>query len=202
MIYDFRPVISNTLPGAQAPRIEATFTDIDPGKVLLTVTAMNLAGGESLGDLYFNFDPVDNMKQLHFTRLSSPAGSIFSKISTGEDSFQLGGYGNYDIRLSFGKAGGRILSNGVCVTYQIVGPELDVSDFAFVNSSVTRVGSYYALARVRENCGGSQWLACSSPRSPQPVPEPISLAFLVYAAGTGYWLYLWGKRMKRTRSLS
>lgn len=53
VIYDFHPIITNTVTDVQVPQIEVTFTDIDPGKVILAVSASDLAGGEFLSDLYF-----------------------------------------------------------------------------------------------------------------------------------------------------
>lgn len=74
------------------------------------------------------------MNQLHFSRLGRQPRADFSKIFTGENSFPADGYGYYDIHLKFVKASqGKYFDNG-CVTYQIAGPGLDASDFAFLDA--------------------------------------------------------------------
>ncbi len=201
VIYQFHPLIIGAFPGAQTPQIEATFRDVNPGKVLLTVTSSGLAGGEFLGDLYFNFDPADNVNRLYFTRLNNPFAPSHSRISTGQNSFPAGGYGCYDIHLNFGTAGRPNPSGNASVTYQITGPGLDASDFAFVDACGSSPGLYYALARVQQNiCGSSEWLGCSSLQSVQPVPEPASFTLFVFAAGMSGCIYLRTKRPKPTRS--
>jgi hypothetical protein len=202
VIYDFHPIITNAVPGVQAPQVEATFTDINPGKVLLTITTSDLTSGEFLSDLYFNFDPADNVKRLYFSRLGSPSLPAVSKIFTGQNSVLADGDGYYDIHLKFIKASkGRYFDNG-CVTYQIVEPGLDASDFAFLDTLGSGTGSYYVLARVRKICGDSEWLVCSSIQPPRPAPEPASIVLFACAIGTLRCLYLRGKCMKQTRSPS
>jgi hypothetical protein len=196
VIYQFEPVFTGPPPGGQAPQIVATFQDISPGKVLLTISAANLIRGGFLSDLYFNFDPADNVNQMHFTRLYSPGGPIFSKISTGDNAFRVGDYGYYDIHLAFSKTSLGRSSGGNYVAFQIAEPGLNALDFAFA-ASFGNMGSYYALARIQELCGNSQWLGCSSV-PPQPVPEPAATSFLALAVGAG-WACLRGKQTKLLR---
>jgi hypothetical protein len=59
VIYQFEPI--STSSSDSPPQIEATFQDVQPGTVLLTITSLGLANGEFLSDLYFNFDPTDNV---------------------------------------------------------------------------------------------------------------------------------------------
>ncbi len=191
VLYQFSP-LPNLAPGGQAPRIEAAFEDVSPGKVLLTVTASDLTPGEFLTDLYFNFDPADNIHQLHFIRPDQPLSRFFSGFSRSENSFDTDSSGCFDIHLKLGKPGREgyagYPADGT-TTYCIVGPGLNASDFAFQNSFGSCAGSYYALARVGNSCD-SEWLGCSSQGTPQPVPEPTSAALLVLAAGIGSLLYV------------
>jgi len=185
VIYQFEPISTNQFPGSPNPQVQAIFEDEKPGTVQLTITS-DLAGGEFLDDLYFNFDPMDNVNRLHFAPLGAHSQPL-PKISNGENSFKADG-GYYDIRFAFGTTGKNRFSGDDSVTYLITEPGLDASDFVFVDSTGSRGGAngmYYALARIQENCGNSQWLAAST-TTPQPVPEPASLTLLASAGGLGW----------------
>ena len=199
VLYQFEPISTGPFPGGQTPQVTAAFQDISPGKVLLTISTANLINGEFLSDLYFNFDPADNVNQLHFTRCYGPAAPVLAKVSIGENSFKVGGYGNYDIHLAFSKASVGKFSGGDIVTYQITEPRLDALDFAFMASVGCGPGPYYALACVQQLCGNTQWLG-SSTVQPQPVPEPASTSFLALAAGAGC-VCLRRRRTNRTHSV-
>ena len=197
VIYQFESVFAGPSPGGQAPRIVATFQDTSPGKVLLTISAANLLGAGFLSDLYFNFDPADNVNQLHFTCCDSPVGTFSSKISVGDNAFKMGGHGDYDIHLAFGRTSVGKPSSLNYATFQIAGPGLDALDFAFA-AAFGNPGPYYALARIQGPCGSSRWLGGSSVQ-PQPVPEPAFISFLAIAAGVKR-IRLLGRRIRRIRS--
>jgi hypothetical protein len=200
VIYQFEPVSTGPFPGGQTREIKATFEDKNPGTVLLTITSSDLGRGEFLSDLYFNFDPADNIKRLHFAGLPCPHGWAFSKISTGVNSFKADG-GYYDVHFDFSKNGKETFSGNDSETYLIMGAGLDASDFAFVDSPGSCAGasgSYYAMAHIQGFCGKGEWLGC---HSLQPVPEPASLAFHAFAAGLGWCILARVNRTRRTRSL-
>ena len=134
VIYQFEPISTGPVPGGPAPQIDATFQATSPGKVVLTISTADLINGEFLSDLYFNFDPADNVNRLNFTREYSPGGPLLAKVSTGDNSFQVGSYGDYDIHLAFSRTSLGTSSGGNHVTFQIAEPGLNALDFAFAAS--------------------------------------------------------------------
>jgi len=195
VIYQFEPVSPGLPVGGQIPWVEATFQDTDPGKVLLTISTANLGGGEFLGDLYFNFDPAENVNRLLFARRYNLPGPLFSVVSTGDNSFKLAGYGDYDIQVAFSGIIRGKSSGARCVSYLISEPGLDALDFVFAAPFGT-AGSYDALARIQGVCGNSFWLGCSA-ASLQPVPEPAALGLLSLTAGLA--CALWHGKKQRDR---
>lgn len=187
VIFQFEPIATSLPPGNSSPQIEATFQDTRPDTVLLTITSSDLTCGEFLSDLYFNFDPADNVNQLHFAVRDNPDGVALPKISTGANAFKADG-GYYDIYFDFSKTGKGKFTGDDSVTYQIVGPGLDVSDFAFTDSTGRCRGTsgvYYALVFIQGACGNGEWLG-SCKKTLQPIPEPASLGLLAPAAGLGW----------------
>jgi hypothetical protein len=185
VIYQFEPISTSLLPSSPDPQVQAIFEDEKPGTVRLTITS-DLPSGEFLGNLYFNFDPMDNVNRLHFAPLGA-RNQPLPKISTGANSFKADG-GYYDICFAFGTTGKNRFSGDDSITYLITEPGLNASDFVFVDSTGSRGGAngmYYASASIQGNCGGSQWLAAGA-TSLQPVPEPASLALLASAGGLGW----------------
>jgi len=197
VIYQFEPISTGPL-SPSAPELQATFQDEKPGVVQLNVTS-DLAGGEFVSDLYFNFDPKDNVNRLHFTRVGD-RGRPLSRISTGVDKFKADG-GYYDIRFAFGTTGQNEFSGDESVTYLIKEPGLDASDFAFLDSTGSCGGTnglYYAVAQIQTGCNEYEWLAAST-TTPQPVPEPASLALLASAGGLGWCVCSRANGMSRVR---
>jgi hypothetical protein len=185
VIYQFEPISPSLFPSNSSPQVQAMFTDEKPGTVQLTITS-DLAGGEFLDNLYFNFDPMDNVNHLRFVPMGAHSQPL-PQISTGENSFKADG-GYYDICFAFGTTGKDRFSGDDSLTYLITEPGLNASDFVFVDSTGSRGGAngmYYALALIQGNCGNSQWLAAST-TTPQPVPEPASLTLLASAGGLGW----------------
>jgi hypothetical protein len=200
VIYQFEPVSTGSFPGGQSPEIQAVFADENPGMVLLTITSAGLGCGQFLSDLYFNFDPADNLKRLHFTALDGTRCLTFPKVSKASDGFKADS-GYYDIRFDFAKTCKGKFSGNDYVTYQIAEPGLDAADFDFVDSTRScggASGKYYALADVQGICGTTEWLGC---RSLQPVPEPGPLAFQALAAGLAWCIHTRVNRTRRNRSL-
>ncbi|MGB7769449.1 MAG: hypothetical protein WBN22_11430 [Verrucomicrobiia bacterium] len=198
IIYQFEPISPVRFPGGQTPQIQATFQDESPGTVLLTITSPDLGCGEFLSDLYFNFDPADNVKRLCFAGWDGACGQAFATISTGANAFKADG-GYYDVHFDFSRMDNGKGAGDDSIAYLITGRGLDAFDFAFVDSTgncANAYGTYYALARIKGICGKDEWLGC---RSVQPVPEPSPLGLLASATGLGWCIGPRLNRMTRTR---
>ena len=177
VIFQFEPATS-----FNGPPVQATFQDIRENTVLLTITMSEGAGGEFLDNLYFNFDPADNLNRLHFKRLNDSGGSL-PGISKGADSFQADG-GYYDIDFGFSLPGEETLSDDNTITYQVTGPGLTALDFAYpdsISQCGELPGTSFALAEIQGDCGNDQWLAGTE--IVQPVPEPDSVDLLTFVFG-------------------
>lgn len=197
VIYQFEPISASPSAGGSSPQVEAVFQDIRPDTVLLTITSSDL-GGEFLSDLYFNFDPADNVNQLRFSRLNSTRGQSSPKISTGANAFHADG-GYYDVRFDFTKPSKGKFFEDDSITYLIVDAGLNASDFAFVDSTGhcgSRYGTSYALARIQRICGHDEWLDATSL---QPIPEPASFSLLASVAGMGWCVCSQSNRINRAR---
>lgn len=198
VIYQFEPVSAVSFPSGQPPQITATFQDIQPGSVLLTISASNFAPDDYLSDLYFNFDPADNVHRLHFQGTDGPRGLTSPRISTGVDSF-MANDGYYDVHFGFKRGSKVTFANDGSVNYLIAGPGLDASDFLFADSTgrgANTLGTYYSLARIQGTSSNSVWMVTTMTML-QPVPEPAAFAFLAPAVLGLWWSNRW--RMKRMR---
>ena len=185
VIYQFEPISTSLLSSSPNHQVQAIFVDEKPGTVRLTITS-DLAAGEFIGNLYFNFDPMDSVNRLHFVPLGARSQPL-PRISTGANSFKADG-GYYDICFAFGTTGKNRFSGDDSITYLITEPGLDASDFVFLDSTGSRGGAngmYYALASIQGNCGSGQWLVAGT-TTLQPIPEPASLTLLASAGGLGW----------------
>ena len=189
-IYQFQPLSIISTAVNLTPEVVAAFRDVSPGKVVLSVNMANSASA-FLSDLYFNFDPADNLKGLHFDCLDNP-GLANSSVSIGNNTFPLGGYGSYDIHLSFGKPNMKNFVSSSSVSYVISEPGLDASDFAFM--AFGGKAPCYAVAGIRGTGSNRYWLGCSSVRL-QSVPEPGFIDFMAPVVGAGcLWVRRWRKK--------
>src|SRR5579863_756627 len=125
IIYQFNtPFPTDPTPSGNGPWIDASFTDVTPGTVLLTITNVNITTSEFLkgngngasGGLYFNLNPNDNPTALNFALVSSN-GNFGPIISTGENQFKADGDGYYDIQFDFSGN----FSTDASLTYRITG---------------------------------------------------------------------------------
>lgn len=171
------------------PWIDASFIDVTPGEVLLTVINVNLLPGEFVqgngngasGGLYFNLNPGDNPADLKFTPVSS-TGNFGPVISTGEDKFKADGDGYYDIQFDFSQ---QTFSVDSSFTYEITGiSTLTAADFEYESAPGGGLGPFYAAAKIQGLPGGSStYIEPSGGYEIIPVPEPGSLVLL--AGGIG-----------------
>lgn len=182
--YQFNNPFSGMTPVGPAPWISALFTDVSPGTVQLTITAVGLTGSESVGDLLLNLDPSLDPKKLNFSLVSKIGSFTTPTIADGKNKYKATGDGKYDIDLSFSDKSGKTFGAGESVTFNITSStySLDALDFDFLSTSSAGKGSFLAAAEILDIPGcetGTGWIA---PCSINPVPEPSPVAIFTLAA--------------------
>ncbi len=189
----FDQAISGTAPSStEKPWLIATFADISPGVVTLTVSNLNLNGSENIDKVYFNLNPGLNPNKLNFKLLDTEGTFIRPSVSKGVDRFEAEGDGSYDIRfsLSDGHAQRDRFMDGDAFTFRITGiANLSAADFLFMSASACSpsAGPFYAASHLdRVSDCNSGWVGADKILSSQPVPEP-SVNFLLSLAGA-IWL--------------
>ena len=180
MTYDFNVEYSGATPPAGAgPWLRATFDDGGlPGSVTLTLTALNLTGGEFVNDWLFNLDPALSAKSLNFVVHSTTGTFATPIVSTGTDEFSAAGSTMFDIAVDFDNAPpANRFGAGESITYTITGiPTLTAHSFDFLSSSGGQ-GPFVSAAHVQgigPSGNDSGWVT--------GVPEPASLGLLALAA--------------------
>lgn len=200
ILYQFNTIFSGGPdPTETGPWIDASFVDVTPGTVLLTITNVNLSstefvqgnGSGSSGGLFFNLNTNDNPTALNFTLVSSN-GNFGPIISTGLNAFKADGDGFYDIQFDFSS---HAFSTDSSITYEITGiAGLTAVDFEYLSSPAGGSGPFYAAAKVQglPGGGGSMFLEPSFGPQTIPVPEPspsvILLGGLSLFGVTRFWL--------------
>jgi hypothetical protein len=180
----------STPPAGPGPFTTATFLDVAPGTVDLTIENVGLSSGEFISGLYFNLNPLDSATALTFSLLGTSGTFSTPTISLGTDDFKADGDGKYDILFGFGTASGTTFTVGNSITFRITGiAGLTAADFNFLSAPAGGSGPFYAAAHVQgtpPNNGGSCWIEPGL--GPMPVPEPSS--GLLLALGAGLWFSL------------
>lgn len=184
------------------PWIDASFLDVTPGEVLLTVTNVNLLSSEfvqgngmgSSGGLFFNLNTNDSPIALNFSIVSSN-GDFGPMVSTGTNAFMADGDGKYDIQIDFSN---HMFSADSSITFEITGiANLTSADFEYLSDPAGGQGPFYAAAKV-QGIPGSVTSTFLEPGNPQvfSVPEP-SPSIILFA---GFGLFsvgrLWCRRIK------
>lgn len=185
--YHFSDVFNGTSPVGTAPFVDALFTDLSPGVVQLTISAVGLIGNEFLSTLDLNLNPALNANKLKFS-LAGDTGSFANPtISTGKDKFKADGDGKYDVSFVFNAKAAKTFGTGDSVTYDITytGGTLTAYDFDFLSKpSSGGSGPFLGAANISgiPGCDSpmSGWVA---PCQLTPVPEPGPVALLSLAAG-------------------
>ncbi len=205
LIYHFDiggdPIFSGTPPAGPPPWIDATFADIAPGTVQLTVAAVGLTGTEKVTEFYLNLDPALAATSLAFGFVSGTGAFNLPAIQTGTDAFKADGDGKYDILFNFSQTPATAFTGGDSVTYQITGISgLTASSFVFYSAPAGGHGPFLAAAHVQgisatstsDTTTYSGWLA---PSQVSPIPEPASAALLLLAGGSAWFT----RRLTRNR---
>jgi hypothetical protein len=197
-------------PAGSAPWVDAIFTDVKPGQVLLTITNVNLTSGEfvddSGGGIFFNLTPSLNVSNLVFSLVSSTdpvAGenyNWFVETSEAQDGngkgnnsgygFKADGNGGFcDINLEFAT---HSFSTDGSITLLITNiPGLDAADF---EATATGGNGEYAAVHVQGLGSGQSNSAWVNPTRVTPVPEPASTSFLAIGTGLFSAAHFWRRR--------
>jgi hypothetical protein len=162
-------------PAGTLPWLTATFTDVGPGTVTLTMDATGLSGSEFLGGKawYFNFNPGKNVTALGFVFVS---GNNADGIKVSVNDNKADGDGYYDILFSW-DAGDRLV-DGQTAVYTISGlTDLVAADFNYFSVPGGGTGVYLSAAHVQGTIGsaGSGWIGADNTNT---VPEPSTILLL------------------------
>jgi hypothetical protein len=176
--YDYNFEYSGATPPAGAgPWLRATFDDGgSPGSVSLTLTALNLTGGEFVNDWLFNLDPALSAKSLNFAVANTTGTFATPVVVTGDDDLSAAGSTMFDIAIDFDNAPPvNRFGAGESITYTITGiPALTANSFNFLSVPGGQ-GPFFSTAHVQgigPNAQDSGWV----------VPEPASLGLLALGA--------------------
>lgn len=179
-----------TPPQDPPPWLQATFTDVDPGKVELKVDALGLTGDEYVSKWMFNFDEryEADVSSLQFSPLPGPLNSLGLTANT----YGGGGAHGFDIELGFPTAKndrfGADDSFTFTITSSILGNSLEAALFDVFNNY--KKGPYFKSIAHIEGIGDdgeeSGWIA---PGAVPSVPESPTLLLvgigLIGLAGFG-----------------
>jgi len=167
-------------PVGAIPWVRATFDDGgDAGGVNLTFEPLNLTGSEYVAALYLNLDPAFDASKLAFFPIQKHGSFDSPVISPGNDAFQAGNGGKYDLYFDFADTGGvpSLFSPGDWFSLEIgslVALPITAASFDFPSTGGAS-GPFYMAARI-EGIGpnnNSAWIA-----TPEPSALALSLAAL------------------------
>jgi hypothetical protein len=186
ILFPFAQVSTGKSQSATTPGIEATFQNVSPGTVRLTIANLDLGAKERLERLYFNLDPSLNPCELTFTYKDGTGDFCAPTIAVGAERFSTSN-GRFDIQFAF-RAGGRA---GTCfgandsVTYDLSGiPDLTAEDFDFASPKAGESAGCFAAALV-QGAGTGHSTAWQEVTRVLPIPEPQPGALLAAALVIG-----------------
>jgi len=176
-------------PGGPAPWLSATFTDVTPGTVSLTLSASppggaGLTGTENVDGWYFNVDTpfVGNLSFSPGAPAALPSGGTLTSIQQGTNAFKADGDGLYDILFNFGTGTGHGFGPGDTLTETITSSVagLTAASFDELSAPAGGHGPFFTAAHVQNTTGtgsgGSGWIA---PTGTSSVPDGASTAMLL-----------------------
>lgn len=191
ILYQFNTIFSGGPdPTETGPWIDASFIDVTPGTVLLTITNVNLSstefvqgnGNGSSGGLFFNLNTNDNPTALNFSLVSSN-GNFGPMISTGVNQFMADGDGKYDIQFDFSS---HAFSTDSSITYKLTGiAGLTAADFEYLSAPAGGSGPFYAAAKIQGLPGGGGSMFIEPGQGPQTIPVPEPSPSIVFLGGLG-----------------
>ncbi len=181
---DFGNIFSNTgTPANPPPWLKASFADVSPGVVELTISAVGLFDGEKIGEVYFNLDPALNPFQLMFSDPVKTGSFSNPTITHGTsskpyDQYKADGDGKYDILIAFDTTTAGAFSNGESVKYTITLESLTANSFDFLSTSTGGSGPYLAASHIQDTSGitgNSAWVYAVHGNQ---IPEPATIGLL------------------------
>jgi hypothetical protein len=187
VFFQFDDVFAGTSPTGSGPWVDATFSDLSSGVVQLTITAEGLTGGESLSDLFFNFNPGLNPGKLSFKEVSSTGSFAVPSISEGANAFKADDQGKYDVYFAFSQKTAKEFDGNDSVTYDITSSAftLDAADFAALSTASGGCDQLLAAAEIMgipTDCpGGTTDTGWIAPSGITPTPEPRTISLLLCA---------------------
>jgi hypothetical protein len=182
-------VLSGKSPAGLAPWVTATFTDVGPNSVRLTLRATDLTPGEFLGRgaLYFNLAPDVS----HLT--TSFIGGQKGHLKFGADAFNAGGNGLFDAELNFAQAGKNRFTRGEKSVWLLHGHGLNAADILALSlgGNNSSEGLYVASHFQGSGLGRSgDWITDTPPggttgETPLDTPSavPIPPALVLFGSG-------------------
>ena len=183
----FAETASGDEPAGPAPWVTITLDDSvgNARTVRITMEGSGLTGGasgESIAQIYMNFDPLLDPTLITFAAVDN-AASVPNGIFTGTNCFQADGDGNYDILFDFppppGSAAARFTHGEVVIYDMTYTSAIDVYSFHFFSDEGGGQGTYLAAAhlqRTPDGGAGSAWVGV--------VPEPSPAALLALGLAT------------------
>lgn len=165
------------------PWMTATFDDVTPGEVTLTLATTNLTDNEYVKSWLFNFDPnpAFDLNKLGFTESGRTGDFTPSTITKIPNEYMANGDGFFDIQVLFNQSDGPVYKFGVgdAVEYTIMSTDPITADsFDFLSWEDGGQGEYPTASHVG-GIGpideGSGWVS---------VPEPATLALLALGSLT------------------
>ena len=202
ILYQFNtPFPTDASPTGAGPWLDASFQNVSPGTVNMTLTAVNFAAGEYItggganGGIFFNLNPSDNPTQLVFTEIASKGSFGTVTVNKGANSFKANGAGKFDLQVDFS---GQFSAND-SITYKITGiTGLTAADFSYLSQSAGACGPFYAAAEIQGiMCVNGSWIEPGGGPVITQVPEPASLSLL--AASACLWA-AWRMRPRQIKS--
>ena len=183
--FDMSVIYSGTgVPMNPPPWLNATFVDVSPSHVDLTISAVGLTGGEKVEGVYFNLAPALNPAQLAFSAPTKTGAFANPTISHGSiskpyDQYKADGDGKYDILIAFNTDGlTNAFNGGEAVKYTITLASLTANSFDFISAPGGGAGEYKTAAHLQA-LQGLQALGCPTGDSAWvTTPEPATMALL------------------------
>jgi hypothetical protein len=149
--FNFDETLSGSQPFGPTPWLVATFSDVTPGTVELTLAVTGLTGDQPVNQWYFNLNSALNPGDLNFTEVASTGEFSTPTVSLGENQFKPNWDGKYDILVGFAGSGGasKEFTSGDSITYDITGiPGLTSEDFLALSTTAAGHSPLYSVATV------------------------------------------------------